>query len=168
MKQEKKKTSIRALPKNDANTLTKSQSITLPQYLIDRLNQMELSGQGVNISKTIRFILEDYFTTDGNGKIFQELKDDEILLPIDLYASIMQIGKIAVRSRATKGDIEITVIYGHEYVKLPKDDPINIYGQVKLYRNEIKNMQNQIKELEENYKTISSQFSALKKTSKKV
>lgn len=43
MKQEKKRTSIRALPKNDANTLTKSQSITLPQYLIDRLNQMELS-----------------------------------------------------------------------------------------------------------------------------
>lgn len=79
----------------------------------------------------------------------------------------MQIGKIAVRSRATKGDIEITVIFGHEYVKLPKDDPINIYGQIKIYRNEIKNMQNQIKELEENYKTISSQFSAFKKQAKK-
>lgn len=156
-----------SLAKNDTNSLTKAITITLPLYIIERLNQMELSGQGINTSKTIRFILEDYFTTDGNGKIFQELKDDEILLPIDLYASIMQIGKIAVRSRAAKGEIEISVIYGSEFVKLPKDDPINIYGQVKLYRNEMKNIQNQVKELEENYRILNEKFSELKKTNKK-
>lgn len=166
MEPKKSKSPIKALPKKVSN-LTKGVTVTLPQFLIDRLNQMELSGQGVNISKTIRFILEDYFTTDGNGKIFQELKDDEILLPIDLYASIMKIGKIAVRSRVTKGEIEILVIYGSEYVKLPKDDPINIYGQIKLYRNELKNVQNQVKELEENYRILNEKFVELKSAKKK-
>ena len=54
--------------------MTRNISITLPNYLIGRLSQLEMSGVGgVNVSKTIRYIVEDYLGLDNGGKVFENL-----------------------------------------------------------------------------------------------
>jgi len=157
---------LRKSKKSKKNTspllLTKNISISLPAHLIHKINQMELSGQGVNMSKTIRFILEDYFEASENGKVFQSLQKDHILVPVDLYAELKSIGKVTIKSRALKGELELVSLYGNEYVQLSKDDPLNIYAQTQTCRDEVSAMQKQVNEIMENYEEIFKELKSIK------
>lgn len=144
-------------------SLTKNISISLPSHLINKLNQMELSGRGVNTSKTIRFILEDYFETNAENNIFKSLQKDHILVPVDLYAELKSIGKITIKNRALKGELELIYLYGNEYVQLSKDDPLNIYAQTQIYHDEVVAVQKQINEMAENYEELFKELKSIKK-----
>lgn len=132
-------------------TLTKNISITLPIHLINRLNNLEMSGSGINVSKTIRYILEDYIGVDGNGKVFQNLSKEDVYVPVDLYVDLMQIGKLTLKNRATKGEIRIVSSFGNDYVQMDKDNAMNFYAQLKMYREEVKEMKKRMDEVEEAY-----------------
>lgn len=130
---------------------TKGISITLPIPLIDKLNQLDISGQGVNVSRAIRFILEEYFEATGNGDIFPKIDPHSCLVPIDLYSELLGIGKITIKSRAAKGEIKIISMFNTDFVQLDKNDVINYFAQVLLLKNEMKEVKSQIAELHTNY-----------------
>ena len=102
---------------------TKALSITLPATLIEKLNQLEVSGHGVNTSRAIRYILEEYFAVAGDT-IIPTIAPDEALYPVELLAKIIGVGKITIRNRAAKGDFKIVHILNTEFVQMNKDDNI--------------------------------------------
>jgi len=147
----KKKESTEELP-IVAPHMTKNISITLPNYLIGRLGQLEMSGiGGVNVSKTIRYIVEDYLGLDNSGKVFENLSKEHIYMPVDLYADLMKIGKLTLKNRASKGELKVVSSFGNEYVQLSKEDAINFYAQLKMYREEVVEVKKRLTELEEAY-----------------
>ncbi|AHJ13132.1 hypothetical protein [Sulfurospirillum multivorans] len=132
--------------------MTRNISITLPNYLIGRLSQLEMSGiGGVNVSKTIRYIVEDYLGLDNSGKIFENLSREDIYMPVDLYVELMKIGKLTLKNRAAKGEVKVVSSFGQEYVQLSKEDAINFYAQLKMYREEVVEVKKRLTELEEAY-----------------
>ena len=108
---------------------TRSLSISLPTELVDKLNIFVSSEKGLNISKTIRYILEDFFSNNGQKELFPKLENDDFLVPVELYSEILGIGKAAVQSRAIKGKLEIVSLYDMDFIRATKDDIINIYAQ---------------------------------------
>ena len=132
--------------------MTKNISITLPNYLIGRLGQLEMSGiGGVNVSKTIRYIVEDYLVLNYSAKIFESLSKEHIYMPVDLYTDLMKIGKLTLKNRAAKGEVKVVSSFGNEYVQLSKEDDFNFYAQLKMYREGVVEVKKRLTELEEAY-----------------
>lgn len=145
---------------------TKGISITLPVPLIDKLNQLDISGQGVNVSRAIRFILEEYFEATGDGDIFPKIDPQSCLIPTDLYSELLGIGKITIKSRASKGEIKIISMFNTDFVQLDKDDILNYFAQVQLLKKEVKEVKSAIVDLRSHYdmfNTVIKEFQQSKK-----
>ena len=123
--------------KINTNPNTKGLTITLPVNIIEKLSIFVSSNKGFNVSKTIRLILEDFFESGEYSEKFKEVKKDDMLVPVDTYADIMGLGKVALQTRATKGLIKIVTIYDTDYVVANKDDILNIFAQFKLLRERV-------------------------------
>lgn len=119
---------------------TKALSITLPIPLVDKLTQLSASSRGINISRAIRFVLEEYFAINGDGELFPEINKSDCLVPVDLYAKIMNVGKITIKNRAAKGEVNIVTMFNTDFVKCDKDDIINYFAQVQIYKKEVEEL----------------------------
>jgi len=123
--------------KINTNPNTKALSITLPVDLIEKLTIFISSNKGFNVSKTIRLILEDFFETGEYSEKFKDISKNDMLVPVDTYADIMGLGKVALQTRATKGLIKIVTIYDTDYIVADKDDVLNVFAQFKLLRERV-------------------------------
>lgn len=133
---------------------TKGISITLPVTLIDKLNELALASQGSNISRAVRFILEDYFAVLGDGTAFPAFNDQETLVPVDFYAKVMNVGKITIKNRVKKGELEVVTMFNTDFVRCSKDDIINHYSQVQMLKEEVAILKDKVKEIEKNYTVV--------------
>ena len=123
--------------KINTNPNIKALSITLPVDLIEKLTIFISSNKGFNVSKTIRLILEDFFETGEYSEKFKDISKNDMLVPVDTYADIMGLGKVALQTRATKGLIKIVTIYDTDYIVADKDDVLNVFAQFKLLRERV-------------------------------
>jgi len=123
--------------KINTNPNTKALSITLPVDLIEKLSIFISSNKGFNVSKTIRLILEDFFESGEYSEKFKDINRDDMLVPVDTYAGIMGLGKVALQTRATKGQIKIVTIYDTDYIVADKNDVLNVFAQFKLLRERV-------------------------------
>lgn len=123
--------------KINTNPNTKALSITLPVDLIEKLSIFVSSNKGFNVSKTIRLILEDFFESGEYSEKFKNINKDDMLVPIDTYAGIMGLGKVALQTRATKGQIKIVTIYDTDYIVADNNDVLNVFAQFKLLRERV-------------------------------
>lgn len=123
--------------KINTNPNTKALSITLPVDLIEKLSIFISSNKGFNVSKTIRLILEDFFESGEYSEKFKDINRNDMLVPVDTYAGIMGLGKVALQTRATKGQIKIVTIYDTDYIVADKNDVLNVFAQFKLLRERV-------------------------------
>ena len=156
----KQKTRVTPIP------TSKGISITLPVGLIDKLNQLSESGQGINISRAIRFILEDYFASVGDGSPFPEFKEKECLITLDLYSALMKMGKFAIKNQAAKGELRIVNFFDTDFVQLDENDMINYYAQVQLIRQEVARMKEELSEVKLYSEPINELYTELNKLKK--
>ena len=127
--------------KINTNPNSKALSITLPMDLIEKLSIFVSSNKGFNVSKTIRLILEDFFESGEYSEKFKDINRDDMLVPVDTYAEIMGLGKVALQTRATKGQIKIVTIYDTDYIVADKDDVINVFAQFKLLKERVEKLE---------------------------
>ena len=147
---------------------TKGMSITLPITLIDKLNELALASQGSNISRAVRFILEDYFAVLGDGEAFPSFNDNETLVPVDLYAKVMNVGKITIKNRVKKGELEVVTMFNTDFIRCTKDDIINHFAQVEMLKEEIALLKNKVKEIEKNYDVVNDLINTVNDISSKI
>jgi len=129
---------------------TRNLSISLPTELADKLNIFVSSERGLNISKTIRFVLEDFFANNGGKDLFPKLENNDFLVPVELYSEILGIGKAAVQTRAIKGQLEIVTLYDSDFIKAKKDDVINIFAQVLDLKKRVDDITETLLHMQEN------------------
>jgi len=127
--------------KINTNPNTKALSITLPVDLIEKLSIFVSSNKGFNVSKTIRLILEDFFESGEYSEKFKDINKNDMLVPVDTYAEIMGLGKVALQTRATKGQIKIVTIYDTDYIVAGENDVLNVFAQFKLLRERVETLE---------------------------
>jgi len=123
--------------KINTNPNTRALSITLPVDLIEKLSIFVSSNKGFNVSKTIRLILEEFFESGEYSEKFKDINQNDMLVPVDTYANIMGIGKVALQSRATKGQIKIATMYDTDYIVAKENDILNVFSQFKMLRERV-------------------------------
>jgi len=121
----------------NTNPNTRALSITLPIDLIEKLSIFVSSNKGFNTSKTIRLILEDFFESGKYGEKFKDINKNDMLVPVETYAEVMGLGKVALQTRASKGQIKVVSIYDTDYIVADKDDVLNVFAQFKLLRERV-------------------------------
>ena len=150
-------------------TATKNFSVSLPKHLVAKLNQLDKSGAGgINLSKTIRYILEQFLQEDGLGKLL-ETNPNDVFCPVDLYLEIMKIGRITLKNRAARDEVKLVSSFGNEYVLLSKDEILNIFVQMQIYQKEVQGLKDKVSELEDvisTYSDFEKRISALEKSKK--
>ena len=129
------------MAKINTNPNTKALSITLPVDLIEKLSIFVSSNKGFNVSKTIRLILEDFFESGEYKDKFKDIRENDMLVPVETYAEIMGLGKVALQTRATKGLIKIVTIYDTDYIVASEDDILNVFSQFKLLKNRVEEIE---------------------------
>lgn len=125
----------------NTNPNTKALSITLPVDLVEKLSIFISSKKGFNVSKTIRLVLEEFFETGEYSEKFKEVSKNDMLVPIDTYAEIMGIGKVALQTRASKGLIKVVTIYDTDYIVADENDVLNVFAQFKMLRERVEKLE---------------------------
>lgn len=148
----RRKSNVPLLPdetiKPTAPSSTKSVSMLLSSSIVSKLQNLDISGTGtMNLSKTVRSILENFLDSNGSAEVFIP-KKGEIFVPIEMYEELVQVGKLTLKNRAAKGEIKITMSFGNEYVVLDENETLNVFAQMVLYKQEVASLKAKFQELE--------------------
>ena len=141
--------------------------VSISKYAVFSLNHYQIAQIRKQQSKKYK-ILEQFIQDDGFGKLL-ETNPNDVFCPVDLYLEIMQIGRITLKNRAARDEVKLVSSFGNEYVLLNKEDILNIFVQMQIYRKEVQGLKDKVSELEDvisTYAEHEKRISALEKSKK--